>query len=813
MAFDGFFLTTKQDVDARSRFEKIKSQLPNIKMLHIPKDTWEDNTMVSAVVEAVQEVNTRYFWVIDPDVLVDDEFDFSFEPDEWNKDVLHYWNCETRNDTNRVVGIKLYKTKDVFIGVDEYVNKSYYLDVPHLNHTTTLPSYSPTKEIYDVFRVNNIYDIEPYANQSYTTMFWMIDNAVSPYMKDIDTFEISPYDQGLIHNFSVKLPNGSVVINGIRLVPKRYDLTMQKDMYDVLGDVDNVEIVYARTPEDAIELANSYSFWMVNPDLELIEPSVIDEFYPNIHDPISAHVYKIQSKSGNDFGYGGIMFLNKKYSAGSISHLDRFAMTTPSVCRVPIYNSRDHHDVFVNKSKDDYLYWYVDSAISTLDEFKYDFYPDIYSMNNVFTFNGGGGGTGVYFVNRKFLSQFELTEEDFLYDRFQNLKHIDQVVSKSASHPVFYFDEGLYPENTKKIKSISDIQVIDSTDLEAAYVQAATLTTTGYFWAIDNDVELKDFNFPRSYYVDRANKSHYVVWPKENPYTGLVYQYGGVKLCPSEATLHLKPDADKIRRTNFANKIHVKTPTARSRDIPYDTIFLSYNEPFADENYEKLLKRVPNAKRVHGVKGIFNAHKKAAELAETKMFYVVDADAILLDEFEFEYFPNYWDEDTVHTWRSKNPVNGLVYGYGGLKLFPTKLLRNATDWKIDFTTSVTDKFKPMQVVANYTAFNTDPFNTWKSAFRECTKLAANIIQRGDSTVNNERLTTWCEVGADKPFGEYAIAGAKMGKAHGTKYSTNEVEISKINDFEWLKAKFEETYNDNSNKRTQSKKKLQNKKAR
>ena len=83
-------------------------------------------------------------------------------------------------------------------------------------------------------------------------------------------------------------------------------------------------------------------------------------------------------------------------------------------------------------------------------------------------------------------------------------------------------------------------------------------------------------------------------------------------------------------------------------------MFLSYNEEFADENYAKLLERVPNAKRVHGVKGIFNAHKKAAELADTRMFYVVDADAILLDEFDFQYYPSVWDEDIIHTWQSKN---------------------------------------------------------------------------------------------------------------------------------------------------------------
>ena len=70
-------------------------------------------------------------------------------------------------------------------------------------------------------------------------------------------------------------------------------------------------------------------------------------------------------------------------------------------------------------------------------------------------------------------------------------------------------------------------------------------------------------------------------------------------------------------------------------------MFLSYREKEADARYKDLLKRIPNAKRVHGVKGIFNAHKRAAEVADTKMFYVIDADAELLPDFEFEYFLQY----------------------------------------------------------------------------------------------------------------------------------------------------------------------------
>ena len=167
----------------------------------------------------------------------------------------------------------------------------------------------------------------------------------------------------------------------------------------------------------------------------------------------------------------------------------------------------------------------------------------------------------------------------------------------------------------------------------------------------------------------------------------------------------------------------------------FDVFFISYHEQYADENFEVLKEKAPLAKRVDGVKGIFNAHKRAAELSKTKMFYVIDADAILLDEFNFDYQPTELDEayesilatDCVHTWRAINPINDLVYGYGGAKLFPAKGLREAKGWNLDFTTSVVKHFKPMLQISNITAFNTDPYSTWKSAFRECSKLASSII--------------------------------------------------------------------------------------
>jgi hypothetical protein len=234
-----------------------------------------------------------------------------------------------------------------------------------------------------------------------------------------------------------------------------------------------------------------------------------------------------------------------------------------------------------------------------------------------------------------------------------------------------------------------------------------------------------------------------------------------------------------------------------------DVIQISYDEAEADENFEILQYYAPHAKRVQGVKGIFNAHQAAAQIAETSHFYVIDADAIIEEDFNFKFKPmankleydHIPQTDCVYVWRSRNPVNDLVYGYGGVKLFPRRALITAKDWRVDMTTSIGCTFVPKFQVSNITAFNTTPFDTWKSAFRECTKLASSIIENGDNIDNEYRLDIWCTRGESRPYGEYSIMGANQGREFGTYYRNNPGVLNKINDFTWLRETFNQANED------------------
>jgi hypothetical protein len=166
------------------------------------------------------------------------------------------------------------------------------------------------------------------------------------------------------------------------------------------------------------------------------------------------------------------------------------------------------------------------------------------------------------------------------------------------------------------------------------------------------------------------------------------------------------------------------------------------------------------------------------------MFWVVDADAIVLDTFNFDYKVTKEEHDIVHVWRSRNPVNGLEYGYGGVKLLPKKLTIDMDVTSTDMTMNISTRFKAMEEISNITAFNTDPFSTWRSAFRECCKLAVTNNQESLS-----RLHQWCTINDAVPYGYYAYLGALAGQSYGQKNASNKEALDKINDFNWLEVRW------------------------
>jgi len=320
-----------------------------------------------------------------------------------------------------------------------------------------------------------------------------------------------------------------------------------------------------------------------------------------------------------------------------------------------------------------------------------------------------------------------------------------------------------------------------------------------HVWAMrlkpNNSQGVKDMGYvsPKIIYNKDIPKLNYYI-TDEIPYYDLNYEH--VWMLPDE----LHTDVEKI----WAAKITPRKQFLGVKQMGYigvaldnhDVVFISYNEPNAEANWQRVLEVCPSAKRVKNVKGIFEAHKAAAELATTDMFYVVDGDAELIDNWKFDYRPNVFNMDCVHLWTSINPINDLEYGWGGVKLFPRKLLLEATTWKVDLTTGL-GKLIYMNKVSNVNTFNTGPFNTWRSAFRECAKLSAKVKQGITNAKEQEdaenRLDIWTTVGADRPYGSYALGGAVAGRNYGEKYFDDLDKLKLINDYDWMAHEFNEFY--------------------
>lgn len=316
-----------------------------------------------------------------------------------------------------------------------------------------------------------------------------------------------------------------------------------------------------------------------------------------------------------------------------------------------------------------------------------------------------------------------------------------------------------------------------------SFDEAQTKSATRSFWVVWQGVIIDSaFNFdyrPPEYEMDFIH-----IWPNNNDRNP-----PSVGLFPKSKTVTKR----ELDYRFFLGMIKMNSIASYSKG--YDVVFISFHESYAEKNYQELLNH-PGIKnnivmRIDGVKGIHQAHIEAAKLTSTDMFWVVDADAKMLPTFDFGIKLADEETDIVHVWRSRNLVNDLEYGYGGVKLLPRNLTINMDISKPDMTTSISTKFKAVPEISNTTAFNTDPLHTWRSAFRECVKLASKIIPGQQDLETEARLQVWLTKGYNHQFGEYARAGASAGEWFGKTYKDSPDMLSKINDYEWLTAEFEQ----------------------
>jgi hypothetical protein len=230
----------------------------------------------------------------------------------------------------------------------------------------------------------------------------------------------------------------------------------------------------------------------------------------------------------------------------------------------------------------------------------------------------------------------------------------------------------------------------------------------------------------------------------------------------------------------------------------FDIVFMSLDEPNADANYANLLQKAPWAKRIHGVYGSDACHKAAARVAETDRFITVDADNIVHEDFfNIELDLSRVSKHDVISWAGKNIINGLVYGNGGIKMWPKHVVEQmrtheaAEDPKaqVDFCWDI--YYYQMNNIYCDVHNNGSAYQAYRAGFREGVKLLLD----GGVTVdprrlkervherNYKRLLVWSSVGADVQNGYWAMFGTRLG-AYMANLARDEFDYKNVRDFKW-----------------------------
>ena len=115
MAYDGFYLTYKNDRETNDRFDRVSGDYPNFKLVKINLEDMSNPKIVDAVMKIASLVNTKHFWVIDPEVVPGDDFDFSYTATEYDEMYTQLWNADERDMFKQVVGVKLFNRDGVVL--------------------------------------------------------------------------------------------------------------------------------------------------------------------------------------------------------------------------------------------------------------------------------------------------------------------------------------------------------------------------------------------------------------------------------------------------------------------------------------------------------------------------------------------------------------------------------------------------------------------------------------------------------------------------------------------------------------------------
>lgn len=228
-----------------------------------------------------------------------------------------------------------------------------------------------------------------------------------------------------------------------------------------------------------------------------------------------------------------------------------------------------------------------------------------------------------------------------------------------------------------------------------------------------------------------------------------------------------------------------------------DAFYISYDEPNAEHNWQRIKDILPHAKRVHKVRGFETAHKTCAMATASRRFITIDGDNYV-DEKIFDHeLDDSGHPDVVFSFKSKNIINGLEYGNGGIKCWNAKsLLASKTHESSDDTDFCWAlRYYQVDKIGSMSINNASPFQAWRAGYREGVKMSyvngkpvidPSAVMSKVPEGNRSKLNIWMTIGRDAENGIWAMLGARQGFYD---IYTGEICNSQINDYDWFRDKW------------------------
>lgn len=330
---------------------------------------------------------------------------------------------------------------------------------------------------------------------------------------------------------------------------------------------------------------------------------------------------------------------------------------------------------------------------------------------------------------------------------------------------IFIMDMGGHDSNVRALQSkFPHARTLRWTDHLGTIRRAMPRCRTQTAWIVSSWIDYSDFDWLWEPPPWQSHQIH--CWPSGQNRLGDTFLVPRDQWNAQNASLeylehfqHVNFEHPTLRRLPWQHK----PSTDKSLEPqPMDVVFISYDEPQADLNWEKLKQNHPRALRVHGVAGMERALEAAADSATTPWYFAVFAKTEIHPEFGFDFVPDYMRGPKHYIFDCLNSVNGLQYGHMGVVLYNCRGIREQNrrpdGFGLDYTMSWPHEHIPLlSCVSN---FDTTAYHAWRTAFREAAKLS--WFERVQPTIDGAyRLRVWT-TRAQGPQAKWCLLGAQEG---------------------------------------------------